>query len=424
MTTVSNAAVRLDGLRDAAREAWFFTLPLIEMAMTRSREAAKGGRLNTLSHVRDLLTHKARLVTMPNNDTLYSSAHLDLSQGPITLIVPPSGDRYLSVALMDMYTNNFAVLGSRTTGPDGGTFRLIGPNDAVSGDGVIRSPTNDVWLLARILVEGPEDLDAARAVQAGLSLQGPEAPPAPRRAHRSAPWAEYLASADALMAANPPPATDLALLRRIAPLGIGKGDFQADRFTAEEAAAIQEGLDLARATLFQVGGAAANSVDDGWINPASSLGDFGQAYGYRAVVALVGLAALPPVEAMYMRGAGETQGHYDGTRSWRLRIPADRKIPVDGFWSLSLYEPTPEGQYFFAENPLDRFLIGDRTPGLVYGEDGSLDIWIGHDSPGAALESNWLPAPAGPFALNLRAYLPRAEMLGGHYRLPPVLPVD
>jgi hypothetical protein len=90
---------------------------------------------------------------------------------------------------------------------------------------------------------------------------------------------------------------------------------------------------------------------------------------------------------MYMRGAGETQGHYDGTRSWRLRIPADRRVPVDGFWSLSLYEPTSEGQYFFAENPLDRFLIGDRTPGLVYDEDGSLDIWIGHDSPGAALES-------------------------------------
>ena len=117
MTSVPTTASRLDGLRDAAREAWFFTLPLIEMAMTRSREAAKGGRLNTLSHVRDLLTHTARLVTMPNNDTLYSSAHLDLSQVPVTLSVPPSGDRYLSVALMDMYTNNFAILGSRTTGP-------------------------------------------------------------------------------------------------------------------------------------------------------------------------------------------------------------------------------------------------------------------------------------------------------------------
>jgi hypothetical protein len=424
MTSDKSGHSRLDALREAAREAWFFTLPLTEMAMTRSREAANGSRLNTLSHVRNLATHAHRMVTMPNNDTLYSSAQLDLSQGPITLIMPPSGDRYLSVALMDMYTNNFAILGSRTTGPEGGTFRLVGPADAASGEGVIRCPTDGVWLLARILVDGAEDLDAARAVQSGLSLQGPEGPTVIRPAHRAAPWAQYLGSVDAIMAANPPPVTDLALLRRIAPLGIGAGEFRPERFTDEEGAAIQQGLDLARSTLFKVGGAAANSAVDGWIYPAGSLGNFGQAYGYRAVVALVGLAALPPEEAMYMRAVGPNGPLFDGARSWRLHLPADRQIPVDGFWSLSLYEPTPEGQFFFTENPLGRYLIGDRSPGLVYGEDGSLDIWIGHDSPGEALESNWLPAPAGPFALTLRAYLPRAELLVGQYRLPPLTQVD
>lgn len=414
----------LSRLTDAAREAWYFTLPLTEMAVTRWREVAAGGRINALSHARDLATHRSRMVTMPNTDTLFSSAHLDLSQGPVTLTIPPTGRRYISAALMDMYSNNFAVLGTRTVGPDGGTFRLVGPNDAAQGEGIIRAPTNSVWVLIRTLVEGPEDLAAVRSVQNALGLEGPETAEPVKPAHRAAPWSEYLASADALMAANPPLATDTALLRRIAPLGIGQGLFDAARFTDEEGQAIQAGLDSARKDLVKVGGAAANTRVDGWIYPAASLGNFGQNYAYRALVALVGLAALPPVEAIYMRPVGPLKGDFDGTRTWRLHIPGDRPLPVDGFWSLTLYEPTDEGQYFLTENPLDRFILNDRSTSLVYGEDGSLDIWIGHENPGPERESNWLPAPAGPFTLNLRAYLPRSALLVGQYRLPPLQVVD
>jgi hypothetical protein len=95
---------------------------------------------------------------------------------------------------------------------------------------------------------------------------------------------------------------------------------------------------------------------------------------------------------------------------------------VDSFWSLSLYEATDDGQFFFTDNPLNRYAIGDRTPGLRTNPDGSLDIWMGHESPGAEREANWLPAPAGPFALFLRAYLPRADLLNGTYRAPAVEP--
>lgn len=415
---------QLARLTEAAREAWFFTLPLTEMAVTRWREVTAGGRLNTFSHAKDLATHRSRMVTMPNTDTLFSSAHLDLGLGPVTLVIPPMGRRYVSAALMDMYSNNFAVLGTRTVGPEGGTFRLIGPDDAATGADIVRAPTNSVWVLVRTLVEGPHDLEAARTAQAGLSLDGPAGPSPARPAHRAAPWAEYLASVDALMSTNPPPATDTALLRRIAVLGLGQGQFDASRFSAAEGQAIQAGLDLARASLFKVGGAAANTRFDGWVYPAASLGNFGQDYAYRALVALVGLAALPPVEAIYMRPVGPQKGHFDGRQMWRLHIPGDRPIPVDGFWSLTLYEPTDEGQYFLAENALDRFILNDRTPGLTYGEDGSLDLWIGHENPGPERESNWLPAPAGPFTLNMRAYLPRSELLVGQYRLPPLQAVD
>lgn len=410
----------MDELKTAAREAWLFCLPLIEIATTRSRVLGLGQTMNVFTHIRQLADHRHRAVTTPNNDTFYSTAQVDLSAGPVTISLPAAGDRYLSLALMDAYTNNFAILGTRTTGPDGGVFTLVGPNDAAEGANLIRSPTNHVWALARILVDGPHDAEAAKAVQGGLSMQGPAVSPPKEQARRSADWQAYFASASALMAANPPPATDRALLARIAPLGLGDG-FDPTRFNAEEVAQIEAGIAQARKDA-RKSGLGGNTFIEGWSYPEPSLGNFGQDYEYRAAVALSGLAALPPVEAMYMRAEGHLPGAlYDGTRAWRLHFPADRLIPVDSFWSLSLYEATDDGQYFFAENPLGRFAIGDRTEGLAYNEDGSLDIWIGHEDPGEDRRSNWLPAPAAPFALFMRAYLAKPELLVGRYRLPSIV---
>ncbi len=411
----------LTALSEAAREAWTFVLPLIEVASTRTGTGSFGGGINELTHLRDLADHTSRAVTTPNNDTLYSSAQLDLSQGPVTLILPPSGERYLSVALMDAWTNNFAILGTRTTGIEGGSYRLIGPDEPGGGTGTVRSPTNHVWALARILVDGPHDLEAARALQSGLSVQGPACPPQPRRAGRADPWQAYFAAADVLMVENPPPAMDGALMSRIALLGLGQGQFDPARFTAEEVNAIEAGVARARSTLHHHAPGKAGVIK-GWTYPKAELGNFGQSYGYRALVALGGLAALPPAEAMYMRAVGEHRGLYDGNRPWKLHFPADQLIPVDSFWSLSLYEGTADGQFYFTDNPIHRYAIGDRTPGLTHNTDGSLDIWIGHEPPAEDRMGNWLPAPAGPFALFMRAYFARPALLDGLYRLPAVEP--
>lgn len=410
----------MSDLRQAAREAYGYVLPLIEVATTRQRGQKVGHRMGAFAHVRNLANHKHRAVTTPNTDTLYSTAQIDLSAGPVTLTLPAAGERYLSLALMDAYSNNFAVLGTRTTGPDGGTFRLVGPRETAEGWNVIRSPTDHVWALARVLVAGPHDLEAAREVQAGVQIQGPSGEMPGPYAGRDAGWAEFFASAAALMAANPPPPTDLAILRRIAPLGLLEG-FDAGRFTPAQVVEIEAGVAEAREAIRGSGGLGGTHFIDGWTYPDARLGDFGQDYALRATVALGGLAALPPAEAMYMQAEGpEPRCLFDGTKAWRLHFPADGHLPVESFWSLSLYEAMPDGQFFFCDNPLDRYAIGDRTPGLTYNDDGSLDIWIGHDSPGEGREGNWLPAPAGPFALFMRAYLPRPELLRGYYRMPPV----
>ena len=413
------AKTDLAALQAAARAAWLFTLPLVEIATTRARGQANGSPMNVFGHMRRLADHKARAVTTPNNDTFYSTAQVDLSHGSVTINVPATGERYFSLALMDAYTNNFAILGTRTTGPDGGTFTLVGPTDAAEGPNVVRSPTNHVWALARILVDGPHDADGAKAVQHGLSMQGPEVPFPGPFAHRGAPWAEYFETAAKLMALNPPRVEDRAFLAGMAPLALA--NFDATRFSPEEAAAIEAGVAEARAAA-RKGGLSGTGFTEGWSYPSARLGDFAQDYGLRAAVAVSGLAALPPAEAMYMRAQGDLQGAlFDGNKAWRLHFPAGGLLPVNSFWSLSLYEATPDGQFFFTDNPLNRYAIGDRTEGLVTGEDGSLDIWIGHADPGVERAANWLPAPAGPFALFMRAYLPKTELLEGGYRLPPVV---
>ncbi|MDR3415867.1 MAG: DUF1214 domain-containing protein [Nevskia sp.] len=156
----------------------------------------------------------------------------------------------------------------------------------------------------------------------------------------------------------------------------------------------------------------------GWSYPPADIGNFGTDYEVRAGVALAGLLALPPEEAMYSSALRDARGEaLDGTHRYRLHLPP---VPVDAFWSLTMYEVEADGRLFFADNPLHRYAVGDRTPGLRKNPDGSMDILIQQASPAAAAEGNWLPAPPGPFRLTMRAYHPRRELLEGRYHFPAV----
>jgi hypothetical protein len=161
---------------------------------------------------------------------------------------------------------------------------------------------------------------------------------------------------------------------------------------------------------------------DGWSYPQPGLGNFGQNDAYRAAVALEGLAALEPAEAMYMFTRTTADGAaLDGSNnSYRIRLPAD--IPVDGFWSLTLYEVTDD-RLFFVDNPIRRYAIGNRTPGLQRNSDGTIDILMQH-APPRGDAANWLPAPRGPFRLGFRAYLPQPAFREGRFRLPGVQAVQ
>lgn len=400
-----------------ARDAYLFVLPLIEMAAARQRTlnpsaGGVGAKINGFVHARALVTPAGRAITTPNNDTLYSSAWLDLTKGPVTLTIPPTGDRYYSVAVMDMFTNNNAILGSRTVGGAGAKFTLVGPGQAGGGPGVVRVATPHAWVLVRTLVDGEADMAAAHKVQDGFVLVGPTAGPPPAYATREAPAAEVFASAKALLLSDPATASDSRMLRRLDAV-LGKGGVTPD--------AVAAGVAQARAIIQFAKGRQA--FVGGWSYPRPNLGDYGQDYIYRAIVAIAGLGALTPPEAMYMKAQGEDgNGLFNGDGPYRLTLPG--KVPVEAFWSLTMYEATADGQFFLTENPINRYAIGDRTPGLKFGADGALDLWISRTDPGGERSANWLPAPkSGPFSLTLRAYLPKPELLDGRWRVPAVVKV-
>jgi hypothetical protein len=412
-------------------EAVVYAVPVYEIARTRYRAVSDPGNArrsaNQFRHLRALADHTSRGVTAPNNDTLYSSAWLDLSVEPLVLSVPDMAGRYYSLQFMDIFTSTFATIGRRTTGTAKRDVLVAGPDwggRAPAGMTTIRSPSHAVWLLGRILVDGPVDLPAAHRLQDGITLTSLSAwsgVPAPSpRTRLSVPIAplpdnaeNFVAVVNQVMSDNPLPDQDRRVLARIARAGIGPG---AAPLTPSLLAAWKSGFPGALAGIRNPG-RGLGQPHAGWEYPQENLGNFGTDYRYRARVAIGGLGALEPSEAMYMLSSVDGDGApLDGARSYRLRLPPGG-MPVNAFWSLTLYEHTPQGR-FLVDNPLRRYSIGDRSPGLRTNSDGSIDIYIQNDSPGLEREANWLPAPAGPFMLSMRAYQPREDLLAGRFRLP------
>ncbi|MEH2533474.1 hypothetical protein V1277_000143 [Bradyrhizobium sp. AZCC 1588] len=296
-------------------------LPLIEMGQQRSARFAEGVRANTFQHQRKLVSAKGQFVTTPNNDTLYSQAWLNLEKGPVIITVPDSAGRYYCIPFMDMYTNNFAMVGTRTSGNGPRSFMVVGPHDATLNPMVIRSPTNWVWVLGRTLVDSEDDLPRAHAFQDGWQISGAESSTLKAYAGRSAPWSEYFASVQELMNESPPPVTDIRILDSMAPLLRLGGTFDLKNFSADQAKEIEEGISDAKKILSQARGL--GRVQNGWTYPRSSLGNFGQDYDYRAAVALGGLGGLTRVEAMYFRALGPDSRGYDSARNWRLTFSGE-----------------------------------------------------------------------------------------------------
>jgi hypothetical protein len=160
---------------------------------------------------------------------------------------------------------------------------------------------------------------------------------------------------------------------------------------------------------------------NGWMF-STKMGVYGTDYLGRAVTTAFGLGANRPQDAIYPTSEVDANGKpYDGSNKYVMHFDKGQMPPALGFWSLTMYN----GQYFFVDNPLNRYTLSSRTK-FVTNADGSVDMYLQSDSPGKAKEANWLPAPKGKFILMLRLYWPREtppSLIDGTWKIPPVTQV-
>jgi hypothetical protein len=437
----SAAAQSAEEAQTIAQEAYVYLYPLVLMDLTRKqltntdpRTNPIGGPANAFTHVRAFPPANMRAVVRPNFDTLYSSAWLDLTGGPMVVSTADTGGRYFLLPMLDMWTDVFAVPGKRTNGTGAASFALVPPgwSGTLPPDVErINAPTSFVWIIGRTQTNGVKDYDSVHKVQDGYRITAladwGKAPSRveqkidpsvdtktePLRMVAQMPAAEFFKYATELMKQNPPHATDWSILARMKRIGIEPGKFEsakvsADALTQAAVAGLKQMRDKAP-TLAR--------VTNGWQMNTDTMGVYGDFYLKRAIVALVGLGANQPEDAIYPLNVADSAGKpVMAENKYVLRFNKDELPPVGAFWSLTMYDE--EG--YQVANPIDRFAIGDRDA-LAYNTDGSLDLYIQNESPGADREANWLPAPkSGKLGLTLRLYEPKPQAIDGRWNPPAI----
>ncbi len=443
--------------------AFVWGYPLVETQRTCHLQVLPGpdgaaawhAPVDRLRHRLEVAGEDDRDVVTPANDLLYTNGWIHLADGPRLLRVPAAArhpGRYFVLALYDAWTNNFANPGLRESPAQGEWLVLVGPGTSEEAVAravalvqahaiavrVVHSPTPLVWLIARVLAGDEGDLPAARALQAEIALQVPPGTDHGRLPHAVQHWCgppqetlaalqERPAQADEIAAAffnnlcralvdQPVPAADAGLAHWLARGGLAPSpNFDFTQLDVPLRAGLQRGLQDAAAAIEQ---ASRSRRARPWAMNMQ-IGRYGSEYMVRALTAYKGLAALAAEEALYaMCDFDADRAPLHGRHACVQRFAPGELPPVDGFWSVTLYD----ADRFLYRNPARRYALGDRTPGLTRDADGGLTLHISHQPPAdEAARANWLPAPAGSFYLVLRLYVPRADVRA--WRIPPLHPV-
>ncbi|MDT5236913.1 MAG: hypothetical protein QOD36_4502 [Mycobacterium sp.] len=439
----SPAAVTPEQARAIAKEAYIYGFPMVDnyrvqyaYFVNKEDPEYKGG-WNEIHNTARVYTPEDKAIQTPNSDTPYSAVGADLRAEPLVLTVPPiEQDRYYSLQFVDAYTYNFAYVGSRTTGNGGGKYLLAGPNwkgDKPEGiNEVIRSDTDLAFVLYRTQLFGPSDIDQVKKVQAGYRVQPlsgylNQPPPAPAAAidfvppltpdqQKTSPQFFEILSFALRFAPTLPSEKDLRA--RFETIGIGpEGNFEADKLTPEMRSAIEGGMADAWAEFNTF---KKDKVDTDQVSSADFFGtaaDLKDNYLYRMAGAVLGIFGNTAAEAIYPGSFNDSSGApLTGANNYTYHFASGQLPPVNAFWSLTMYELP---QSLLVANPINRYLINSpMLPSLVPDTDGGYTFYLQNASPGLDKESNWLPAPKGPFVVVLRLYWPKPDALNGVWKAP------
>jgi hypothetical protein len=380
------------------------------------------------------------MVVRPNFDTLSSLAWLDVSREPIVLSVPGMPDRYYLLPLLDMWTDVFSVIGTRTTGTKAGDYAIVAPDwngTLPSGVTKIVAPTPMIWVLGRTQTNGPADFANVHKVQDGYKLTPLSDWGKPGATiSRNAPTdlsidmkmepVKQVSAMDGvtmltrladLLEKYPPHPNDYPILFRLRRLGFTPGEpFDASKLDPALAQTINTAAKDALGDLSQSAKRGLGAKVNGWSYALECIGTYGTDYKRRAVIALAGLGANLPEDTIYPMSFADGKGQpYSGANRYVLHFELGKLPPANAFWSVTVYDT--DG--FVVPNRINRYALGDRDK-LRFNADGGLDIYIQNDSPGAEKESNWLPAPAGAFNLTMRIYSPQRDVTAGMWAPPAV----
>jgi hypothetical protein len=432
-------------LRDIVKDAYIYGFPMVDSYRIQysyfvdEANPEYKGRWNEVHNVARVFTPQDKAIQTPNSDTPYSFLGADLRAEPLVISVPAVQDRYYSLQFIDIYTHNFAYVGSRATGSDAGSYLLAGPGwqgEVPEGiKSLIRSETDLAFVLYRTQLFSNDDLEEVKKIQAQYKVQplsqftGSSPPPAPAaefikplsaEAQKTSP--EFFGILNFLLQFTPTHPSETTLMNRFAKAGIGAGkQFDVAALSPEQRRAIEEGMadawnDFARYK--------AEVVDTGKKSSADGFGTrefLANDYLMRMSSAVLGIYGNSKEEANYPAYFTDAEGlPLDGTSNrYTVRFEPGKLPPVNSFWSLTMYELPAS---LLTENPINRYLINSpMEPDLIRDKDGGITLYIQHESPGEDLEPNWLPAPKGPFFMVMREYWPKPEALDGSWTAPPAV---
>jgi hypothetical protein len=423
------------------KQAYDYGFPLLEILRVRREQTSvecpdlRGNSpVNSFSHAGGFAGPADTTVVAPNTDTLYSIAHLDLKKGPVVIGHPDMGERYFSFALLDAYSNIIAIPGLRENGPDASRYAIRwrgSDKKPPKGTEVIRSASRRVWVIGRTLATDAADQAKAQKLMARYRLILPNGrertfpdgcePGAPSVFPTPTDGPGFVAALNKALAKNPPPKRDAPLLDELEPLGVGPGlDPEEEGLEPAVLAALYDGVAEEAAALpvaARVQSYTQSLATGGWLLPQGNIGDYGTDYAFRAVIAVVGLGANTPDEAIYPTALADSSGAlFDGSEDYRLVFPPGEAPPAKYFWSLTMYDAAG----YLVDNPINRYSLGPSHPPLLEQPDGSIVIAIQRTDP-ADSGVNWLPSPPGGFRLSLRLYGPSKAALAGDWRPPGVV---
>ncbi len=445
--SASPPAVSAEEARRIAKEAYIYGFPMVDgyrvmYTYCEDRENPEfKAPWNQLRNIPRVFTPDDRAIVAPNSDTPYSLAGLLLRAEPIVLTVPEiDPDRYFSIQLIDAYTFNFDYIGSRTTGNQGGSYLVAGPNwkgETPAGiQKVFRAETDLVFAVYRTQLFQPDDIENVKKVQAGYKVQPLSAflgTPAPRAGapiqflppltpETQKTSLEFFNVLNFVLGFCPTAPSETELMARFARIGVGAGRrVNVDELSPEMKQALAAGMADAwdEFNTFNKTHLETNKVESGDLFGTREF--LQNNYLYRFVAAVIGLYGNSKAEAMYPFYRADAAGEPLDASKYRytLRFTLSQLPPVHAFWSATMYG-LPEN--LLVANPINRYLINSpMLPDLKRDADGGLTLYIQTDSPGAELESNWLPAPKGPFWIALRLYWPKQEALDGTWQQPPLM---